>query len=435
MITGAIPLPGDPGQAFEQAFNGMDDFFQKIKQHQLEQQKLQELMRHQQVAEQLSRAAAGRAERAASLAERKEQPGYRVQKFLQEREMLRKALANRFPNMPGVNNGMLQNSGGQMSEEQPQELSYGMGQGMMMPGGQMSGMMQGQQPQQPMMPETAQQPEMPVNNQQLQPQVDAYGIDWNNPVDAMAAQNAGFKKPVETPAQKSARVIAEKKAEEDYKNSQAAYNAQQKAEGKYQGETYGQAVDTAMGLGDIGHNLDYLVQRVEENPDAKNVIGPVNQFLTKLSGSKEDQEFLGQIMSGTGNIVLDAAKGIKGAFTGRDQTLINSMKPNASDPYYVFVGKLRAMQELTHLAQERANIYADEVHKGTAPHRAIEIARNQTNMAEEGRRAEKQVQMARYKSDLQLGINPKFKTQEEKTEFLNSLSAKEKIQLLKTMGA
>lgn len=190
--------------SFNQGFKGMADFMDQIKQHQLKQLQLQELMKYHQADIDLRKAAAGRAARAASLAERKEQPGYRVQKFLQEREMLRKALANRFPNMPGVNNGMSQDSGGQMPEEQPQEPSYGMGQGMMMPGGQMPAMGQDEQQAAASMAPQAQQPEESGYNQQPISQVDAYGIDWSNPIDAMAAQNAGFKAPAQTPQQKQA---------------------------------------------------------------------------------------------------------------------------------------------------------------------------------------------------------------------------------------
>lgn len=446
-----IPNQLPTGMAsFNQGFKGMGDFFDQIKQHQLKQQQLAELAKYHNATIEQQKQQENRLQRllGPQLQEyadkhAKNQPGYEAQKFLKNREILKQAMSQKFPGIvAGFNNQASANAPAMGNQQQMMNdpntgiLNGDRGVPNAMEGNMASQIpsMPGMQQQQQQMPPAAQQ--QPQNVEQPSMEADnPYGIDWNNPIDAQAAAMSGIKRPGETPAQKAAREVATKKAIEDYKLSQAAEKAKNTAEGTYQGEAYGKAVDTAVGLGDVEHNLEYIKTKIEEDPGAQNVIGPINQSLTKWFGSDKDKQLLGSVMSATGNIVLDAAKNIKGAFTGRDQTLINSMKPSAGDTYGVFIGKLNAMLELSKLAKERANIYADELHKGTPPHRAIDIARQKTDMAEAGRRGEKQIRMAQYKYDAQMGKNPVFKTKEDQIEFLNSLSDAEKIKLLSHMEA
>ena len=123
----------------------------------------------------------------------------------------------------------------------------------------------------------------------------------------------------------------------------------QKSDAKF----YDKVVDESRALDDIGMDLDELINTFESNPDAKNVTGPINKYLATYFGSPEQQQLVGRIATPSGNITLNAAKSIRGAFTGRDQTLINAIKPNLSDPAQVFMGKLKAMKILNKVVRDK----------------------------------------------------------------------------------
>lgn len=128
-------------------------------------------------------------------------------------------------------------------------------------------------------------------------------------------------------------------------------------------------------------NLDYITELVQTSPNFKNVVGPVNSVLTNWAGSPEDRDLLGNINSAVGNIVLDAAKSIKGAFTGRDISLINSIKPNVNDRVDVFKGKLAAMKILSEaVAQRNQRIISLIREDGYSPDKAIAKARQDTDL-------------------------------------------------------
>jgi len=206
------------------------------------------------------------------------------------------------------------------------------------------------------------------------------------------------------------------------------------AMGKYKADAYSNAVDSSQALGDQQANLERLVTVLENQPNASEIIGPMNKNLTQLFGSDEDKAILGDVMAATGNVVLEAAKNIKGAFTGRDQSLINSMKPNASDSYPVFLGKLKGMGELTELSKHRAELYADLLHQGYAPHRALKIAQEQTKIEPITDKYKKIVRSAEIKNSISNGKIPSFESQEEAQQFLQTMNPQEKLKLLKMMG-
>jgi len=150
--------------------------------------------------------------------------------------------------------------------------------------------------------------------------------------------------------------------------------------GKADAKVYDNALEaqqTAQGAID---NLDYIKNLIANTSDFKNVVGPVENILAKWTGRPEDKELLGNIQSAVGNIVLDAAKSIKGAFTGRDLGLINSIKPNVSDFPEVFVGKLNAMGVIAELVSKRNQLIADYIRQGYTPTDAMKMARNETKL-------------------------------------------------------
>lgn len=204
--------------------------------------------------------------------------------------------------------------------------------------------------------------------------------------------------------------------------------------GSVAGKQYENAVNTTSALEEQQSNLERLASDLEKYPHPEQVIGPINKHITDIFGTPEQQKFLGEIASSTGNIVLDAAKGIKGAFTGRDQSLINSLKPNATDRYWTFLGKLKAMGELNQLAQRRASIYADLISQKIPPHAALKIAQEKTKVEPITQKYESLLRTAEQKNALYEGKIPTFKNKQEATTFLNNLSPQDKIKLLNMMG-
>ena len=129
-------------------------------------------------------------------------------------------------------------------------------------------------------------------------------------------------------------------------------------------------------------NTDMALKLLEDNPNAKNVIGPVNQHMARLFGKDEDRELLGQLSTTSGNVALDAAKAIKGAFTGRDLGLINSMKFNPADTYGQFVGKLKAMKILNENVAKKVEFIDKQMGSGMSRIEAMKAARETMGLDE-----------------------------------------------------
>lgn len=191
--------------------------------------------------------------------------------------------------------------------------------------------------------------------------------------------------------------------------------------GEYRAKTYSEANDAAMNYQAQQDNFDKLVQDLEDHPNPEQVIGPMNKYFAQFFGSPEDQEFIGSVMATTGNVVLEAAKNIKGAFTGRDQSLINSMKPNANDPFHIFLGKLKTLSELNSLSEKRMEIYAEKVEQGTRPNQAMKEAHDQTKFEGIGDKYKKMVKFNQNRVIHNKGQIPDFNNEMEAEEFYRSL--------------
>lgn len=142
---------------------------------------------------------------------------------------------------------------------------------------------------------------------------------------------------------------------------------------------YKQASDALIPLGEQQDIIDNAMEIIDKMPNAENVIGPLNNVLAKWTGSPSDQQLLGEIAANSGNFTLNAAKGIKGAFTGRDISLINSIKPNPGDRFDVFKGKLKALKLANEVVSTRNKLIMQKVRAGMAPEEAIRQAREQTD--------------------------------------------------------
>lgn len=218
-----------------------------------------------------------------------------------------------------------------------------------------------------------------------------------------------------------------KKEFADYTVKVAKDKAMESGLGKIGAESYGDATKNIGILGDKQASLHRLTDVLESNPHPDQIIGPFNSWSSKYFGNPEDQKALGDIMSSSGNILMDAASGIKGAFTGRDMSFVNSMKPNANDPYFVFVGKLKAMGEATDLAKKRMEIYSENLFNKMPPHLAMQDAQKRTDFSKLNQHYSQAIKVAEDRSALQKGKMPNFSSKQEAMEFLSHLTQQEKM--------
>lgn len=172
----------------------------------------------------------------------------------------------------------------------------------------------------------------------------------------------------------------------------------QKGIGKSDAAQYQRALEASESAESAIDNLNYIID-LANSPAFENVTGPVSNVLAKWTGSPEDRELLGNINAAVGNVVLDAAKSIKGAFTRNDLGLINSIKPNVSDFPEVFKGKLKAMSMLARQVNQRNNLIASYIRQGMNPEEAKSYARAETNFA-------------MFKDDIDKLVNAPLRTKE-----------------------
>lgn len=197
--------------------------------------------------------------------------------------------------------------------------------------------------------------------------------------------------------------------------------AREKKIGSADAEVYSKALDASSGAQNALSNLDYVNNILQNNPEFENVVGPVSSWLTKYAGSEKDRELLGNLNTAVGNVVLDAAKSIKGAFTGRDMGLINSVKPSTNDFSDVFRGKLNAMRLLATYVDKRNSLIANYVRQGMDPNDAMQLAKKQTDFNQ----IESQINTLKKgtQSPQQIADLVKAKSFNNKQEFVNYLAS------------
>lgn len=190
---------------------------------------------------------------------------------------------------------------------------------------------------------------------------------------------------------------------------------------------YGNAVDQLSNLSNQADNLDYISDLLSRNPQAGGVVGPVNAWVTRIAGKPEDKALLGHLATTSGNIALDAAKSIKGAFTGRDQALINSIKPNIKDQYPEFVGKLKAMRLLNNLVTKRLSLISRYLRSGKSSPDAIALAKKETDLNKIRPQLDKLSEGGEAKSELVKSLQPPtFNTRDEFLDYYAKLSPEER---------
>jgi hypothetical protein len=159
-------------------------------------------------------------------------------------------------------------------------------------------------------------------------------------------------------------------------------NAEEKAlqagMGKYGAKLYGDSTNNYITYQNQGLAINELIDAAESNPQFRNVVGRINQPLTNWFGSAQQKELLGRLSSSSGEIALQVAPSLKGAFTGRDQSLINSIKAGPGDFPDVFIGKLKAQKLINDVLSERSRMTALYIENGMKPLQASQLAAKNT---------------------------------------------------------
>ncbi len=158
----------------------------------------------------------------------------------------------------------------------------------------------------------------------------------------------------------------------------ANQKAFQQGLGKYGAKIYGDAVDSYKAYQNQGAALDDLIYEVNNNPEFRNVTGPINKPITSWIGSAEKRELLGKLQSSSGEIALQVAPALKGSFTGRDQNLINEIKASPRDFPDIFIGKLKAQSLINNVLSERSRLLSQYIEQGFTPTQAIQLATRET---------------------------------------------------------
>lgn len=149
--------------------------------------------------------------------------------------------------------------------------------------------------------------------------------------------------------------------------------------GSEKGKSYSGLVGAYQGLANQSSAIDEMINLANNDPEFKNVTGPVGSFFTKWMGDKERRELLGRLQSSSGEIALQVAPSLKGAFTGRDQTLINQIKANPNSDFPdVFIGKLKSQKLINSVLQDRYERAANYMEEGMSSLKAIKKATEET---------------------------------------------------------
>lgn len=131
------------------------------------------------------------------------------------------------------------------------------------------------------------------------------------------------------------------------------------------GVQYGERLaDAYDGLVDNKVNIENAIDMINKNPNARNAIGPWNSVVTKYFGNERDQDLLGQLATNSGDILLNVAKNLKGAWTGRDNAMVKEIKFNNNDPFNVYVGKLKAMAVLNQYSRDKTELLSKLIEDG-----------------------------------------------------------------------
>jgi hypothetical protein len=151
--------------------------------------------------------------------------------------------------------------------------------------------------------------------------------------------------------------------------------------GKYKANYYGKSVDAYNGYSNQNVALQQLKGAIENNPDFRKVVGPIRKPITEWLGTPEQKNLLGTVQSTSGVITLQVAPALKGTFSSRDQTLIDSIKASPKDWPDVFIGKLQAQMTINNVLRQRSKLQSEMIEHGMSPIQASEHAAKATPLS------------------------------------------------------
>lgn len=198
---------------------------------------------------------------------------------------------------------------------------------------------------------------------------------------------------------------------------------------------YEKANESISNLDATQNNLDYMIKTLEEHPEAKNVIGPINNWLTTYIGSSEDQLLASGLQSISGNATLSSLSELKGASSDRDLSFIKSITPTPKDQYAEFIGKTKAMSLVNKYMTKRLDLISNYINEGYSAPQAMKKARSETNLEDIRPELESLAfgkQVAQKIKDN--GSIPMFSTRQEAINFLSNLPPEERENAKRIMG-
>ncbi len=143
------------------------------------------------------------------------------------------------------------------------------------------------------------------------------------------------------------------------------------------------STESSEGSRAILEHLDQLENIMKSNSDiVANAVGPLNQYKPSAVSSPDTRKMQGQISALSGLITAAAAKGFKGAFTGREQDLLGQIKPNLSDNIEAFQGKISALKTALSVGEQRNTLIRQLVRQNVPPEEAVAYAHEQIKMPE-----------------------------------------------------
>ena len=145
------------------------------------------------------------------------------------------------------------------------------------------------------------------------------------------------------------------------------------------------------------YNLSSMLD-ILSDPEAMKVLGPLQNFPAWANGTPEQQRIHSMYSALSGEIALNAAKNIKGPFTGRDLSLVNSIKPHVKDPYHISLGKLEAMYLLNDIVLKRLDKVNEYVEGGMSKVKAEQRAANEIDLSSIRDEVKELVSGAKYKA-------------------------------------
>ena len=137
------------------------------------------------------------------------------------------------------------------------------------------------------------------------------------------------------------------------------------------------------GSHEVLQHLGQLERLIKEAPSVvADAVGPLNQYKPSALTDPNTRRMQGEINSISGLITTAAAKGIKGQFTGREQGLLEQIKPNISDNYEAFKGKITALKTALSVGEERSTLIRQLVRQGVPLEQAVTYAQQNIQMPE-----------------------------------------------------